>query len=337
MLAKGLNVPVCLEHRSDAKPKALSADDLKSWKARGTVGHVENYELDSANRVWVNVELPDDADAKQAHKLRFCSPEIDNFTDGDGQDWGEVITHVALTPRPRQYDQPPIARLSLTGPIRLAFDPKTGEDMADEKEDKDEGGKEEEAPPEKKESPQVNAKIKGVIEALKSIGMNIPDEVTDADGLIIAIKAANGPDDGAGAEDELPENIGPTTQNPPIGLSHDATAAEKKSIARADKMERAALKNRIDTLLKSGRIGPPIAQKLNGQLGQIQLSFSADGELASNAVLIQIEAYEALPRQSTWSKKGKRLSHNGDAKPVSHDVRGEEKNDAEVLAAWDKT
>lgn len=340
MLSKGLNVPVCWEHRSDAAPKRLSEDDRKSLKALGTAGHVEQYELDSGSRVFATVDLPDEADAKQAAKVRFCSPEINRFTDGDGHDWGEVITHVALTPRPRQYDQPPIARLSLTGPIRLAFDPEKGNDMADEK---DEGSKKKKG--DESETPEPKAadeKIKPLIDALREVGMTIPDEVVDIDGLVIAIKAGGAKEEevddlDTGDDDALPDNIGPTTQSPPIGLSHDATEAEKKSLAKAEKAERKGLVRRIARCLDTGRVSPPIAKNLNAQLEQIRLSFSDDGELATNNVLVQIEAYEALPPKHTWAKKGKRkqLSH-ADVSAVDSPHKGD-KSSEETLSDWDKT
>src|SRR5262245_3170246 len=121
MLAKGINIPVCWEHRADGKPRKLSKDDWASERAKGTAGSAKRFEVDADNRVFAVHEIPDDSDAKRAEVVRFCSPEINAFTDGDGEDWGEVITHIALTPRPVQHEQPPIARLSLTGPIRLAI------------------------------------------------------------------------------------------------------------------------------------------------------------------------------------------------------------------------
>lgn len=345
MLAKGLNLPVCWEHRSDAKPKHLSDDDRKSEKARfGIAGHVEEIELDSQNRVWANVEIPDEADAKQASKLRFCSPEIDNFTDGDGHDWGEVITHVALTPRPRQYDQPPIARLSLTGPIRLAFDPEKGNDMADDdKSKKDEGKKKkDDDAPELTEKPAADEKIKPLIEALREVGMTVPDEVVDIDGLVIAIKAGGAkpeedePLDDMGDDDDLHANVGPTTQSPPIGLSHDSTGIEKAAYDRLCPPERKNLIRRADRLVKQG-LAPVVANKIKADIGKVQLSFGTDGSLIPNAVTIKLDALEEAARAGGWKAKGNRarLSHD-DVRAVDAPVAGE-KSAEETLSAWDKT
>jgi hypothetical protein len=114
MIRGGINTPVCWAHRDDQKPRKLSRDDWASERVKGTAGHVEQYEIDSENRVWTNVEIPDESDAKRAEAVRFCSPQIEHFTDGSGRGWGPVFTHIALTPRPVQHEQPPIARLSLS-------------------------------------------------------------------------------------------------------------------------------------------------------------------------------------------------------------------------------
>lgn len=333
----GIPVPVCWGHRDDAKPGKLSRDDLVTAREKGTAGFVDRYELDlSSNRVFATVDVPDESDAKRAEILKFCSPEIDEFTDGSGKDWGEVFTHVALTPRPRQHGElVPTTRLSLTyaGPIRLAID-QEGNDMAEEKKGDEK--------PEKKgdgEGDDAGSEIKDLIEALKSIGLTIPEEVTDIPGLIIAVKAGGGEggeeDDGYEDDGNPPENVG-EAGSPSVQMS----LAEKKSTERAEKVCRKELENRIVRLVKSGRVTPPIAEGLKTRLTGVRLSFDKEGELKSNKVLAEIEAYERLPQGNSWARRGsRRLRLSADevneVQPPE-DLRGK-KSDKEVMDAWDAT
>lgn len=130
MLQAGINIPVSMEHRDDQKPRQLSRDDWASERAKGTAGWVDKF-LVSKNTgiMFVEGEAPSAEDAKAIEANRFCSPEIDAFKDGKGLDWGEVITHLAVTPRPVQHDQTPVLRLSQTC-MRLSLDPKDGKDLA---------------------------------------------------------------------------------------------------------------------------------------------------------------------------------------------------------------
>jgi hypothetical protein len=229
LLAAGIPVPVSWEHRDDQKPGRLSRDDWASARAKGTAGWVDQYQQLPDGAFDALITVPDDSDGKQAEVVRFCSPEIDRFTDQTGKDWGEVITHLALTPRPIQHDQPPIARLSVlsAGPVRLAVDPKKGTDMADEKDDdtKDVKRKAEDAQDgdKKDDSEEKDAPTEfgALVEALVAKGFIVPEEVKDMAGLIIAIKAS--PDDGGGdGLDDLddPNAVQQVSRQSPIAMSH---------------------------------------------------------------------------------------------------------------------
>jgi hypothetical protein len=327
---KPFPVPVCWEHRDDAKPGRLSRDDAASARAKGTAGFVDKYEIDAKNRVFATVDVPDEVDARQAEKTRFCSPEIAPFVDDKGKDWGEVFTHVALTPRPVQTDQTPVTRLSLTyaGPIRLSVDPKEGKDMADEADDK---GKKKPYEAPKNDTP-VDEGIKAVIEALRGVGMNIPEEVKDCETLVVAIKASgSGDEDYDDDDDQTPENVGPA--NGPVQMSL------QKANERAEKLTRKDLEREVDRLLKTGRITPPIATGLKTRLSTVRLSFDDNGDPKPNAVTAEIEAYKKLPANQSWSKRGKRVRlSRDDVREVDapENLRGE-RSDEEIMTAWGKT
>jgi hypothetical protein len=180
LLETGIPVPAPFEHRDDARPGSILLDDLASLKARSTAGWITDYQLDDRDRLFAVVNIPHADDQKRAEAIRFCSPELDQFIDSTGKDWGRVITHVALTPRPRQHTQQPITRLSSGGrnPIRLAIDPRTGEDMFDF-DNLDDDGRCASRPTE----------FGALVEALQGRGLVIPAEVHDLAGLVIAVRA----------------------------------------------------------------------------------------------------------------------------------------------------
>lgn len=274
-----LNVPASWNHRDDATP--ISRDDKASQQAKGFAGKVTSYEI-ADGKLFARLSI-DDADANQVEKVRFVSPEINNFIDGSGKQWGECITHVAITPRPVQHWQQPIQRLG--HPIRLAFDSEKGTEMAEPADDKttDGGGD----------------YFKKAIEALAGKSIILPEDTTPenmCERIVIACMQGEVVDD---EDDDPPVDIVPDDQKPPISLSLQKQEQQARDLASAN------LGRRINSLLKTGRITPPIKAKLLADLGKIQFGFDDKGELVSNNVVAKVEAYEALPKNSAWSKGGK--------------------------------
>ena len=116
MLSAGLTVPVPMEHDFDAHPMT-PADRLK-----GNAGWVKEYRL-KGNALFSALDIPDpDTVKKLPHTIRWTSPWINTFTDGKGKEWRNVISHLALTTRPRVVEQAPFgsiaAALSMATPIR---------------------------------------------------------------------------------------------------------------------------------------------------------------------------------------------------------------------------
>jgi hypothetical protein len=290
-------VPVCWGHRDDAKP--VSLDAAKTDFARGTAGYVDRFVMDG-NRAFAEADIPDEAEAKRAKNVRFASPEIEPFTDGTGRDWGEVVTHLALTPRPRQHDQEPITRLSFHPKrIRLAIDAEKGTDMAEDTDDtpKDEG----EDKPKKTEGDTTESMnyFSEAMEMLKAKGVNLPDDTTPENAwerIYVACMQNETPGD-----DSL---LPPATEEatPPMGAPVSLAFEKQQKIAAG--LAQRNLTVQIVNLKNSGRITPDIETKLKAKLGKVQLSFDKDGELQRNEVIVQVEAYAALPQWSAWKPSG---------------------------------
>ncbi len=128
MLAAGLSVPVPLEHQPDAKP--LTQAERAAKNLLNNAGWTDKYELRDVTvdgrkekSLYGIFDIPDPEIAKKLpHTIKFTSPWLTSFTDGDGKEWRNVIGHNALTTRPRIVRQQPFAHdmaaaLSLVGKL----------------------------------------------------------------------------------------------------------------------------------------------------------------------------------------------------------------------------
>ena len=116
MLSSGLTVPVPCEHDFDAHPMT-PADKLKN-----NAGWVKEYRLGTPkpdgtrapdNKLFGVVDVQDEELARKLPlTIRWTSPWISSFTDGKGRAWDNVISHLALTTRPRIIDQAPFGSIS---------------------------------------------------------------------------------------------------------------------------------------------------------------------------------------------------------------------------------
>lgn len=307
MLRSGLDVPWCWEHQPDAEPVELSAvtyasPEARARWARNTLDYVKDYKVENvAGRGPVLFAAIDKSrlSAEDAAALEKCgkvSCRVDsNFVDarGDGNEYrGFTVGHIAITPRPLEPDQGPF-RMSSTNQSTFYL----GAAVADEKDDTPS----EETPasdpaPEATETqtPEVNSDVTAVSEALRSIGLNIPDEVSDWPGLVIAIKAGGAPqsqgDPAALATGEI-SGASTATSNPPMMMSQAEMQKSRPHIVKGDRRE---IARRIDELVKTGRVAPPVVKKLAAEFEKFELSY-ADGDVAETGVINRLKAYEALP------------------------------------------
>ena len=112
----GLEIPVILEHTEPAEhqvegvPMTLSA--LRADELRRTVGRIKcsspHTRINDAGAIEADIEILDADIARKIEQglIKFVSPEVRReWTDGKGNAYKSVITHVALTHRPVQIDQ----------------------------------------------------------------------------------------------------------------------------------------------------------------------------------------------------------------------------------------
>ena len=171
--------------------------------------------------------------------------------------------------------------------------------------------------------------LKPAIAALASHGITLPPDTNAAnfaERINIAITAIAGHQakkDAEDAADKQEDDASPDPNNPdamavkvggqtpteskqpaPVSMS----LAEQKATDKAIVLERRTITQRINRLNKTGRITPVIAQKLLAEARAVNLSFAESGELTPNSVTAKIDAYEALPAQSAWSKTGRQAA-----------------------------
>ncbi len=115
MLSAGLTIPVPYEHDFTAHP--MTPKD----KLLNNAGWVSEYRLKD-NKLFGVVDIQDENIARRLPTtIRWTSPWINSFTDGQGTKWNNVISHLALTTRPRITKQAPFgsiaAALSMATPV----------------------------------------------------------------------------------------------------------------------------------------------------------------------------------------------------------------------------
>ncbi len=345
-VAEGWNVPACWEHQ-DVWPVHLSQWDRLAQQTKNVFAPVVDYRLSKTGAVEACIEV-DDSDIPTLKRVKYVSPRVSwDWRDSTGRTWpGMTITHVAATPRPVQHKQRAFdLSQSSSGyaHIHLSADYYQNLKLS-------EGGMDEEL--ETIDTPTEgeggdSGKLSEAISVLESLGLHLGDGTTMdnlCERLVAAAKTKAAHTGELDEEEELeepemedvsndmPEDVGPSTQPPPVTLSL------QKQQALAAKLAKTNIQARIERLRKSGRVTPHIADSLATSLQSVTLSFGDDGELVSNSLLSKVEAYEALPagvasmkRVAAKPKGNVKLSLNG--RPDD----GRQLTDEEALALFDKT
>jgi len=109
MLSAGLSVPVPLEHQPEARP--LTPQERAARNLASNTGWVKRYALAAGGRLFSLLDIQDESIIpKLPTTIKYTSPWITSFTDGDGRHWDGVIGHLALTSRPRIHRQEPFGQ-----------------------------------------------------------------------------------------------------------------------------------------------------------------------------------------------------------------------------------
>ncbi|HYH63955.1 MAG TPA: hypothetical protein VD866_04585 [Urbifossiella sp.] len=292
MLSRGVSLPGVWEH---VKVEAGDTDARKAAYAKYTFGHVVGRRLNGRGGLDLRLKGEDERDLEQLRKTRFVSPKVcPGYSDSKGGEYrGLTIAHVAATPTPVQFWQKPF-ELSRGRPLYLSFQP-GGDAMPDDpKKPVDGDGK------------KTGAKtLADVIDALREKGFNIPQEVTDETGLVIAIKAGGDLDGGGDTDPDLELDDAVAGTDATANAPGAPMLMSEKRVGPFRKMTRRDLGARVNKLLATGRVARPTAVKLMNQVKTVEMSFTTDGELYRNPLADRIAAYEDLPKHSAWKPDGR--------------------------------
>jgi hypothetical protein len=316
MLSDGLAVPVILEHDFAAVPVELSYAAMNpEWPssfARNAIGHVEGYQL-RGNVLWSLNEIPDDEAARQWKRCRYASPRIDrDFEASNGKVYsGPVVSHLAVTPKPVQWDQAPVmlSRKVRNAPVFLSLSYRSGA-MADESETTTET------------EGNAGGSVTKLKDLLSQAGFPMPDGVNDLDAICIALEAQVMVKDGGSMEDDDMDmddtegNTDATTtanNNPSVMMSAQVKKAEGKVMAavKGDLKRRA---ERVSArLMSAGLMDRPTATELIREVTGANLSLTDAGDVARNTAITKLEAYESIAK----AKKLGRAKGGNDAEFLS--------------------
>jgi hypothetical protein len=156
--------------------------------------------------------------------------------------------------------------------------------------------------------------------------MNIPDEVVDETGLVIAIKAsggAGGNDDLGGMDDGLGSgasggnsgDVGGAGAPPMLMSTTDPDPATRRQAINWARQEKTDLKGRIKTAFESGRLDRPEARALLRRVESVEMSFHRETGEAVHPLAAKLKEVETRPEWSKWRKDGKR---QGEATELSN-------------------
>lgn len=328
MLSRGVPVPCVWEHQP---VEAGDPDEHRAAYAKYTFAHVAGSRINARGNLELLHDVPDPADVRQLAKTRFVSPKVyPSYSDSLGGEYsGTTIAHVAATPNPVQTWQKPF-ELSRGKALYLSYTPE-GKTVAEDTKPKDGDGDGKAG----ETKAGGKASLMDVIAALKDVGMNIPDEVTDETGLVIAIKASGGggfggSDDDDELDDELP--LGGAGDTTVAGAGGPVMMSNGPQTAQWAKAERADMKTRVKNLFATGRVDRPTARQLLRQVGTVEMSFTRDAEPVC-PLLKKIAEHEKKAANSAWQANGGRsvdLSATAGF-DLPEKLRGKEGTDTDVI------
>jgi hypothetical protein len=301
MLAAGYSPPVLLEHSAPNSDEGSPRDD-RAAAVRHGVGWLTDVKIGTDGAAIHVLDVKDEDVAKQLKSgaIKFTSPELRPlWLDGKGKTHQKVISHVALTHKPRSVDQGPISLASMQ--FSLAdLDGLQGEPPAEPVQFADDGDKVDPpaAPEPEKKSPDAPdtgpdadaGKFNDVLAHLKEIDLPLASDTTPEnfiDRLLGALLVSEAAKKSAEAEDAEDDDEGDDPpggkieeeQPQPLQFSlSDAVGGKvpNKLLARVltDCNERITAK--LNGLVGSCKITPHCRDQLLAMAGAVQ--FSAEGE-----------------------------------------------------------
>ena len=311
LLAAGYEPPIIAEHAApgsdEGAPRAKTARDERAEAVKHGAGWMKDVRgTDGAAAFQLEVCDDDVAKSIRNGSIKFTSPELrDRWIDGHGRVFTNIISHVALTHKPRNPDQGPfepvagVAQFSLEDAVQMAAEEteetdapredttKPGEkiDLETQTGNPDLPDGEEQGGDDAKRSQRIEA----IIAHLEKLGVSLPadsmsaDEATLLDRMLTALMTACKALDRAETEEAEDEpDVPEIAEERPNAVQQyslaevEAPSFSNKLLARVIKNDVDQVKAKLDGMVKAMKIGPAVRDRLLAVDGVLQ--FSADGE-----------------------------------------------------------
>lgn len=329
VLKAGHGIPILYEHAApgsaEGSPVQLSANAGKS--RRDILADQVKHGAGWVKRVWLTkdgeaaheleVTDPDAARGLKNKSIRFTSPEFRAaWTDGKGRKFEHLISHVALTHKPRALDQSaieevvtgraPALQFSLADWAQLSSEEEMEEekypadDIAPDPDNPASEDREEVEDEAKDENPDLPAaeednandlQFEAVLQLLKDeFGVSLPDDC-DKDTFIrdlltslktaMAVREKHEADDNADEDKDEPnpdDENDTVEEKPPIQFSLADVKAGKASklLSAVIRNSHDSLKTRLENRFREGTFPPALVKAISERAGAMQ--FSEDGE-----------------------------------------------------------
>lgn len=321
MLRHGNAVPVLFEHASpgspDGAPVQLAVSGVEAQRAakanqvKHGAGWLKDVKVgtDGAALHVLEITNGDAAKGMLDGSIKFTSPELRrSWTDGRGKRFENVISHVALTHKPRAADQGPLVPVTAGEPEALQFSLADFEEiqMADDETPKDGDGDgdgkfgEGDKAPDAVETPKANPdapntgtddqKFEAILAHLGELGLPLPSDTDNSnffDRLLTALlvnasakeKADADAKKDAAADDPGNPDADLVEEKSPMQFSvGDAEGGKitNKLLAKHIVRQVKDMTGVADEMVTRMAITPAARQKLTDLAGTVQ--FSADGD-----------------------------------------------------------
>lgn len=316
VLEAGHGIPILYEHAApgsaEGSPVQLSATDPKS--RRDQLAKQVKHGAGWVKKVWLTkdgeaaheleVTDPDAAKGLKNRSIKFTSPEFrSNWKDGKGREFSKLVSHVALTHKPRNLDQSAIEEVVTGAAPAMQFSLAdwaqfSDDDMPPEKKP-DDAPPPDEKPEDKnpdlddsteEEESASDQQFQAVLQLLKdSFGVSLPDDC-DQDCFVrdlltslktaAAIKEQAEADRATDEDDRNPDDDDDLVEEkPPVQFSlADVTEGKvaNKLLSAVIKSNHATLAHRIKARQDEGTFPPALVKAIGDRANAMQFSEEGD-------------------------------------------------------------
>lgn len=301
----GLGVAVIAEHADPGSEEGAprSRRDERADMVRNTVGWLEDLAVGDDGTAYHVLNI---ADAEEAKKMasglrRFTSPELRrSFTDGKGATYENIISHVALTNRPRNSDQTAFVPVTDDAALQFSLEDFSESDVAkkpqaaevvqlsDDEKEKPDGPPDEQteespseavetpAEEEKPETPEARSAIEQLVSLLDQMGLKLgtdTDKANIVERLTVAVLTKLAHEQQSEEEEEVEAKPGEALveDKPPLQFSlGDLDNCPNKLLAKVIRQDHDKLKTTLDKF-------PPVLRDALLAKEEIH-QFSAEGD-----------------------------------------------------------